>query len=1173
MELTPRQWERVKTMFESALDRTPAERPSYLAVTENDSQVRAEVERLLAHHVESGGFLSNRRFSMSPSSTGSGSSQSFVAGDLVATRFRILRFLARGGMGEVYEAEDLELREHVALKSIRGELLHDEKSLERFKREVHLARQVTHPNVCRIYDLFWHSRNHQEPLGKDAVVFVAMEMLEGETLTEFLKRDPRLRAEVAMPMALQMAAGLGAAHSAGIVHRDFKPGNVHLVPRAQGVRVVITDFGLALRSSHDLSTSLSVTGTGELLGTPAYMSPEQVEGKELTPASDVYSLGLVLYQMVTGTRPFEGSTPLTMAVSRLREDPAPPHRLVPDLDHHMESVILKCLQREPKARFQSGDEVIEALRGESRLRGTWSSTRSVMLGSLALTLVILGGALLIPRFRHQPSATPDTGAPLRPTTFRRSVAVLPLRNLSGWADKQWVSTALPELLTAELAAGGKLRTIPGENITRASTDLKLMGMQTLARDTLELLRKYLGSDYVVMGSYLDQGGRPQAQIRIDLWLQDTQTGEIAATVSEKGSESDLDDLATRAGTDLRQKLGVGEMTPVEAELVRASLPSNPEAVRLYSEGLAKLRIADVLAARTLLESAVSADPNFALGHSALADAWAAMGYDQKAQQESEKARDLSSGLSREERLWIEGGDWELNHKWDKAVDIYRSLFEFFPDNIEYGLRLANAQKRARTVDEALATLSLIRRLPAPDRDDPRIDLERADAFDIKGAYKEEQTAAEAAASRARALGATLLLARALAQEARSFEKQGKLEDALRSAGESARIANAAGERAEVAKALSITGIVYFDQGNFSDAVKAYNGALVTQRETGDVRGTATTLNNLANALGEQGDLSGSINMLNQALLMFRQVGDKHSAAAVLGSIAARILQQGDLKQGKKMLEEGLAASREIGDQERTSTALYNLGEVLRWQGDLNGARKMYQQAEDLSKQIGDQDGVAYALFSLGDVLTAQGNLAAARENYNSSIALRMKMGEKGNVAETQMALALVSIEEGHAGEAENTLNQVREEFRKEGLGDDEILADTLLARVFLSQGKVADAGKQTSAANNLLARSQDFSVGLRAAIGATRVLAAAGKPEEATKILEETITSARKSGYLGYQLEGQLALGEVETASGKVAAGVGQLRDVQNRAQLSGFRLIAKKAALAQAKSAAAQTR
>jgi len=1171
MGLTPQQWENVKALFESALEKAPADRSAFLAGAATDSVVRYEVERLLAHHVESGGFLSHLAVT-SNDAPGPSSSQAFAAGDLVAERFRITRFLARGGMGEVYEAEDVELHERVALKSIRSELLHDGKALDRFKREVQLARKVTHPNVCRIFDLF---RQAGSAPGGGSVALVAMELLEGETLAEFLRRDPRPTVETARPIALQMAAGLGAAHAAGVLHRDFKPGNVLLVHGAKNVRAVITDFGLALRSGRDVNhansiTGSSVTGTGELLGTPAYMSPEQVEGKDLTPASDVYSLGLVLYQMMTGTRAFEDATPLSMAVKRIKEDPVPPRALVPDIDGQWESVILKCLAREPKARYQTGDEVAEALRGESKNHGLWSFEPRTVVAALAVMLLIAVGVAVLPKMRRGVPASGDAAA--TPSIVSRpSLAVLPFQNLSGRADTAWVSTALPEMLTAELTAGGKLRTFPGENIARATADLKLTGKQTLAGDTLKHFRKYLGSDYVVLGSYLDQGSESEGQVRIDLWLQDARTGEITATVSEKGSERDLDNLATRIGADLRQKLGVGEITASEAAVVRASLPSNSEAVRPYSEGLARLRLGDARTARDLLQRTVDADPNYALGHSALADAWEAMGYDDKAQEESKKARDLSASLSHEEQLWIEGKDWELNRKWDKAVEIYRTLVEFYPDNIEYGLHLAAAQKQGKTADEALATLAALQKLPAPDRDDPRIDLQRADVFDIKGAYKEQEAAAEAAAGRARDLGATLLLARALMLKARALEKQGKLEEAIHSAQEAANIFDTAGERGEVARALTLTGIVHFDQGNFPDAAEAYTRALGIQREIGDKRAAATTLNNLANALGEQGDLAGSIKMLNEALAVFRQVGDSHSAAAVLGSIAARTLQQGNLTEGKKMLEQALAASQQIGDQERASTALYNLGEVLRWQGDLKGARKMYEQAEALSKQLGDQSGVAYALYSLGDVSVAEGNLTAALDSYNQSIALRTQIGEKGNVAETQMGLAQLLFEDGDAIEAESTLRKAREEFRKEGIGDDEILADIALVRILLSEGKLEDAQKESAGVHDLLAKSQDFSVRLRAAIAEAQLTAAAGKPADAVRSLQTTVASARKFGYLGYQFEAQLGLGEVWMTSGRSAAGASLLDEVRRQAQQKGFRLIMYKAWQAKSKPGSAQ--
>src|ERR1039457_2729658 len=258
MELTPQQWETVKALFEDALEKPPAERSAFLAGAAQDSAVRREVERLLAHHVESGGFLSKAVVPNSKrgSSRKPAPSQLFLPDEVVAERFRITRFLARGGMGEVYEAEDLELHERVALKSIRSELLDDVKALDRFKREVHLARKVTHPNVCRIFDLFRQPANMAD---RGYVVFVAMELLEGETLAEFLRRQPRLTVGAARPIALQIAAGLGAAHSAGVLHRDFKPGNVLLVSKAKGVRAVITDFGLALRATKESNPGAPVT--------------------------------------------------------------------------------------------------------------------------------------------------------------------------------------------------------------------------------------------------------------------------------------------------------------------------------------------------------------------------------------------------------------------------------------------------------------------------------------------------------------------------------------------------------------------------------------------------------------------------------------------------------------------------------------------------------------------------------------------------------------------------------------------------------------------------------------------------------------------------------------------------------------------------------------------------
>ncbi len=285
------------------------------------------------------------------------------AGEVIAGRYRIIRFIGHGGMGEVYEAEDLELHERIALNTVRPEIASERRALDRFKREIQLARRVTHPNVCRIFDLGYHRVK-----GGGEVTFLTMEILAGESLTARLPTVGRMTASEAFPLVAQMASALTAAHEVGIVHRDFKPGNVMLVPTKgtePGVRAVVTDFGLTRRvaPSESLVTSLSVPG--EVAGTPAYMAPEQVEGKDVTSAADIYAPGAVMYEMVTGCWPFAGETLIATALKRLTESPPSPRTHVPDLDLRREAAILRCLAREPAERFANASEVTAALRAEA----------------------------------------------------------------------------------------------------------------------------------------------------------------------------------------------------------------------------------------------------------------------------------------------------------------------------------------------------------------------------------------------------------------------------------------------------------------------------------------------------------------------------------------------------------------------------------------------------------------------------------------------------------------------------------------------------------------------------------------------------------------------------------------------------------------------------------------
>ena len=359
---------------------------------------------------------------------------------------------------------------------------------------------------------------------------------------------------------------------------------------------------------------------------------------------------------------------------------------------------------------------------------------------------------------HHPSEQPASAPWVRAT--RRSIAVLGFRNLSGRPEEGWLSTAIAEMLSTELVAGEKLRLVSGEDVARTKLDLPLADTDSLSRNTLARLHQDLDSDLIVLGSYTALVGQPDTRIRLDVRLQDTSAGETIADVAVVGSEADLFDMVSQAGSELREKLGVEAVSPVEAVSVRAALPSNREAARLYSEGLARLRVFDALAARDLLEGSIAADPKYSLAHSALAEAWSRLGYDKKAQEEARQAYELAANLSREERFVVEGRYRDIDHEYDKAIEIYRSLFVLFPDNLDYGLKLAAVQVRGGKGHDALATVESLRKLMPPASELPLIDLQEAAAWEALGDIKQQEQPLARAVELARQQGSRLILARA-----------------------------------------------------------------------------------------------------------------------------------------------------------------------------------------------------------------------------------------------------------------------------------------------------------------------------------------------------------------------------------------------------------------------------
>ncbi len=354
---------KVEELFHAAVSLTTAERELYLSQHCESDQQRAEVQKLLTFHRRKGGGLTDQRDSLPPtqdlknSAPGRGDRQQskgnsnsgtidhgrFLPGTVLSDRYRIVGLLGKGGMGEVYRADDLELGQSVALKFLPQRLADDPRSLERFRAEVRLARQVSHPNVCRVYDI-----------GQiDGQCFLSMEYVDGEDLAQLLTRIGRFNQERATELARQLCLGLHAAHETGVLHRDLKPANVMIDGRG---KLLITDFGLA-------ELAEDVREEDIRSGTPAYMAPEQLAGREVTEKSDIYSLGTILHELYTGKSVWEASSMAELLEKRKSSSPENPSSHIDDLDPLVERVITRCLESDPAMRPESAIRVVASLPG------------------------------------------------------------------------------------------------------------------------------------------------------------------------------------------------------------------------------------------------------------------------------------------------------------------------------------------------------------------------------------------------------------------------------------------------------------------------------------------------------------------------------------------------------------------------------------------------------------------------------------------------------------------------------------------------------------------------------------------------------------------------------------------------------------------------------------------
>jgi eukaryotic-like serine/threonine-protein kinase len=1109
------------------------------------------------------------------------------------SHYKITEQIGAGGMGVVYRAHDEELQRSVALKVLPPGMLAEESARRRFRKEALALAKLNHPNIATV-----HEFGSEQDLD-----FLVTEYIAGETLDQKLANGALQEKEV-IRLGNQLAQGLDAAHAEGIVHRDLKPGNLRITPDG---RLKILDFGLAqlLPKAGEADAAATLTQTQSLVGTLPYMPPEQLRGEENDARSDIWAAGAVLYEMATGRRAFPETNGPLLISAILNHDPQEPSKLNRKISPGLEMIVMKALAKDPAHRYQSAKEVgVDLERLTAGMTPLAKPPRDparmwLIAGGIAAALLLAAGAYF---YTHRTLGTKPIGGVNggAAAKTRRSVAVLGFKNLAGRPEMAWMSTALSEMLTTELAAGEQLRMIPGESVAQMKLSVAPPETESYGKDTLARIRTILGTDEVVMGTYVPVG---DGEIRLDVRLQDTTAGETLASVSAKGTEDHLDELISQAGAELRQKLGIAEVSTSESAQVKATMPANREAARLYAEGLAKLRVYDNLGARALLQKALDLEPNFALSHGALGAAWSNLGYDAKAKAEVKKAFELSEGMSREDRLQLEAKYRESALEGDKAIELYQTLFNFFPDNLEYGLQLANAERSFGRVEESAETIGELRKLPAPVKDDPRIDLADATTSRARGDFKGVLSAAERAAEKAQADGSQLIVARALSLQCMAQRNLGDVPKAIELCAKAKDIFAATGDLNGVATTLNNLGNCYYDQGNLAGAKETYEGTLTIYRKIGNQSGMAGAMDNIANVLGDMGkpeeakklsqgalqiyreigDYTGEGETLNniaaayvtegnladaaltfeESLKIWKLKGDTNGMATALTNLAEMLLDQGKLAESKSKYEEALAIFKETGQKGKTSYQLIGLGQVLYAQGELTSAREKFEEVVVMSRENQDKHELSTALAGLGEVLLSEGDLKGARVKYEESLKIRKEIGEKGTAAESSVGLAQVALEEKRAAEAEKLARAALEEFRKEKLRDDEISARGVLADALLAQGKMGDAGREIEAGAALAAKTSMVAVRLEFAIARARVLAATGNMDGAVKSLRTSQVEAEKYGYGGNSYAIQFALAELEMKSGKSEVGRTRMKGLAKDARAKGFVLIGDKAARA----------
>ncbi len=950
-----------------------------------------------------------------------------LPGTRLGGRYEILQTIGEGGMGAVYKAEDRELSRTVALKVIRPELASNPDILQRFKQELRLSHQVTHKNVIRIYDL-----------GEgDGVKFITMEYIEGKDLRSLIREKKRFTPEEAVSVIRQVCQALDAAHSVGVIHRDLKPQNI--MQDGSG-RILVMDFGLARTLQGD-----GMTQTGALVGTMEYMSPEQALGQELDQRSDIFALGLILYEMLTGKMPFVAESALASLIKRTQERAIPVSDIDGQIPGALSGIVSKCLERDLNQRYESASAILADLDTwqDKRAAGTikldasvkpWGQTLPwplitgiVMVLVLAITGFLLRGKLL----------GPSTKTPTAPAV---SLAILPFRNASGDPNLDWIGPSLADMLSTDVGQSARLRTVSPNSLHQIFTDLRISSATVLDPATIRRVANFSNADRVVWGQYAKFGD----QIRIDATLQDIKNDRTVPLKIDVPSEKEIPGAIDRLAESIRQKLALPE--DVLKELKASSFQPTSQSVaalRDYNQGIGLQRDGRNLDAQKQFEAATKEDPTFALAFSRLAQTYSSLGYDSEAEQSARKAVELSQDLPEAEKYLISAIRFQATKNYPEAIKAYETLAKASPDNSDVQSALAGLYEdsgdRAKAREYYQKLLSSNPKNIAATIDLGRIEIKSGDpqgSFDpLNRAYS---LAVQVDNQEQKATSLHLM--------AVAYRMLSKPQEVLRNEQEALTIWRRIGQKRGLAFSLNEMARAQASLGETKDALSNFQEALQIRRDIGDRRGQGDTLIDLGNFYDDGGDHDQALKMYKESLQLQRDVGNESMQAICLNNIGTAYSEKGRYEDSLTYYQQALQLREKSKVPQDIVEAVHNLGETSADMGQYDQAISYYLRALDLRRSMNDPRGAAIESYSLGTLFDYQGRFGAAINSEQEALkAFRDVKDRTSWMAKVLDGAAKALILAGRGDEAKSDLDEALSLSR-------ELKADGMVAEALGFQG-------------------------------------------------------------------------------------------------------------------------